>query len=186
MATSTDTVQDVETAQVAFPSGVTATLTQSALSIKGPLGENTKDFSRVPVTLSLQGSVLRIQAPGRRRRDHAMVNTARSIIKKMVDGVTKGFVYRLKIVFAHFPVSVKIKGDEVHIENFYGERAPRIAKIVGDCKVSVEGDDVVVKGVSLEDVGQTAANIEQATTVKRKDQRVFLDGIYVYEKTRGK
>jgi len=39
--------------------------------------------------------------------------------------------------------------------------------------------------MNLEDVGQTAANIEQGTKVKRKDPRVFLDGIYVYERLKG-
>jgi large subunit ribosomal protein L6 len=37
----------------------------------------------------------------------------------------------------------------------------------------------------LEDVSQTAANVEQATKVKRKDPRIFLDGLYVYEQTEG-
>ncbi len=66
-----------------------------------------------------------------------------------------------------------------------GERSARVTEILGDCKVSVEGDDIIIKGVSLEDVGQTAANLEQATKIKRKDQRIFLDGIYVYEKIEG-
>ncbi len=90
--------------------------------------------------------------------------------------MTKGYTYRVKVVYAHFPISVKTKGDEILVENFVGERSPRVAKIVGACKVTVEGDDVIVKGVSLEDVGQTAANVELATKIKRKDQRVFLDG----------
>ena len=66
-----------------------------------------------------------------------------------------------------------------------GERSPRIAKIVGKCKVTVEGDDIIVKGVSVEDVGQTSANVEQATKIKRKDQRIFLDGVYIYHKEEG-
>ena len=65
------------------------------------------------------------------------------------------------------------------------ERSARTTRIIGDCKVSVEGDDIIIKGVSLEDVGQTSANLEQATKIKRKDQRIFLDGIYVYEKKKG-
>jgi len=44
---------------------------------------------------------------------------------------------------------------------------------------------VIIQGINLEDVSQTAANIEQATKVKRKDPRIFLDGIYVYEKEEG-
>jgi large subunit ribosomal protein L6 len=51
--------------------------------------------------------------------------------------------------------------------------------------VKIEPEDIIVEGVNLEDVSQTAANIEQATRIRRKDPRVFLDGIYVYEKNEG-
>jgi large subunit ribosomal protein L6 len=51
--------------------------------------------------------------------------------------------------------------------------------------VAVKGDDVIVQGLSIEDVSQTAANVEQTTKIKVKDPRVFLDGIYVYEQHEG-
>jgi large subunit ribosomal protein L6 len=73
----------------------------------------------------------------------------------------------------------------VYIENFTGERSPRLVKILGDTKVSVKEDDVIVQGINLEDVSQTAASIEQGTKVKIKDPRVFLDGIFIYEKREG-
>ena len=44
---------------------------------------------------------------------------------------------------------------------------------------------MIAQGVSREDVGQTAANIELATKIKRKDQRIFLDGLYIYHKEEG-
>jgi large subunit ribosomal protein L6 len=88
------------------------------------------------------------------------------------------------VIYAHFPVTVKVQGKKVVVENFYGERSPRVAEIVGDTKAEVQGEDIVLNGVSIQDVGQTAANLEQATMVKRKDQRVFLDGVYVYERIR--
>jgi large subunit ribosomal protein L6 len=54
---------------------------------------------------------------------------------------------------------------------------------VGDStKVSIEGEDLVITGPHLEHVSQTAANIELSTRVKNKDQRVFLDGVYVYSR----
>jgi large subunit ribosomal protein L6 len=115
-----------------------------------------------------------------------VTNTARSLISGMVKGVEKGYTYKLKIIFAHFPISVKVKGKELRAENFFGERSPRISQIIGDAtKVSVVGEDVVVQGPSLEDVSQTAANIELSTKTKGKDQRVFLDGLYVYSKEEG-
>lgn len=171
--------------ELELPDDVKAKLDENLLIVKGPLGECRKDFSKIKAQVSHEGNKILIRPLGKKRFDVSVANTARSIIKNMIRGVTKGFTYKLKVVFAHFPISVKVKGKEVMIENFYGERSPRIAKIVGDCQVTVEGDDIIVKGISLEDVGQTAANIEQATAVKRKDQRVFLDGIYVYEKERG-
>jgi large subunit ribosomal protein L6 len=42
-----------------------------------------------------------------------------------------------------------------------------------------------VQGTNIEDVSQTAANIQQATKIKNKDPRVFLDGIYIYERMEG-
>ena len=182
---STKTAKAGYEAGIEGAEGVAFTIEDSLLHVEGPLGKCVKDFSKIPVSLKIEGSKILVSSTRKRRAEIAIVTTACSLIKKMIIGVTEGFTYRLKIVFAHFPVSVKIKGREVHVENFYGERSPRVAKILGECKANVDGDDIVVQGVSLEDVGQTAANIEQATRVKRKDHRVFLDGVYVYVKQRG-
>lgn len=103
----------------------------------------------------------------------------------MITGVMKGFTYKVKVVFAHFPVTVKVEGNTIVIENFTGERSARIAKMQGNAKVTVKGDDVIVQGINLEDVAQTAANMEQATKVRRKDPRVFLDGLFIFERLEG-
>ena len=150
----------------------------------GPLGKVEQDFSKIPVSLKVDDTSIRIVTQGARRTNRSTLNTTKSLIQNAVNGVTRGYEYKLKVIFAHFPVTVKVQGRNVHVENFYGERSPRVAEIVGDSKVDVQGEDVIVTGVSIQDVGQTAANLEQATTVKRKDQRVFLDGVYVYERTR--
>jgi len=170
---------------VQLPAGVKAALEGRILIIKGKLGETRKQFDKINVNLSVQGDKIVFTPFSEKKKDNVVINTILSIIGNMVTGVTKGFTYKVKVVYAHFPISVKTKGDEILVENFVGERSPRVAKILGACKVTVEGDDVVVKGVSLEDVGQTAANLELATKIKRKDQRVFLDGLYIFEKSEG-
>lgn len=177
--------KQVPLSYVTLPEGVTASLEGRELRIKGRLGEVRKSFERINVNISLEGNKIVISPFSPKRKDRVVVNTVLSIIDNMIRGVTKGFTYKMKIVYAHFPISVKVKGDTVLIENFIGERSPRVAKIVGTAKVSVEGEDVVVKGVSIEEVGQTAANIERATRIKNKDQRIFLDGIYIYSKEEG-
>jgi large subunit ribosomal protein L6 len=103
----------------------------------------------------------------------------------MITGVTKGYSYKIKIVFSHFPITVKLEGKKLLIENFTGERKARYVKILGDVKVKIETEDVIISGINLEEVSQTSANIEQATRVKGKDARVFLDGLYVYERNEG-
>ncbi len=169
---------------VPLAEGVTAKLQNDTLVIQGPLGKVEQDFSKIPVEVKVEGRSVKLLSRGARRTNRSIFNTARSLVTNAVHGVTKGYQYKLKVIFAHFPVSVKVQGRNILVENFYGERSPRVAEIVGDTKVEVQGEDIVLNGVSIQDIGQTAANLEQATTVRRKDQRVFLDGVYVYERAR--
>ena len=182
MDTSSESLQQTS---IQMPEGVSASLAGRMLSVKGRLGEAKKNFDKINVNLVVEGNRVVFTPFSAKKKDNVIINTVSSIVNNMVTGVTKGYTYKVKVVYAHFPITVKTKGRQIMVENFVGERSPRLAEIVGDCKVAVEGDDVIVKGVSLEDVGQTAANIELATKIKRKDQRVFLDGLYIYRKERG-
>ena len=183
LATSTE--QEI-TAEVEAPASVTIKKEGNLIEVKGPLGTVKKDFTKLPATITVQGNMITIKPYGTRKRDLAITNTTRSIIAGMIKGVEKGYTYKLKIIFAHFPISVKVKGKEVHVENFFGERSARVSRIIGEAtKVSIAGEDVVIQGPSLEDVSQTAANIELSTRTKGKDQRVFLDGLYIYSKEDG-
>ena len=103
----------------------------------------------------------------------------------MINGVTSGYTYKMKIVYSHFPITVKVEGNKVIIENFIGERSKRYAKIMPGANVEIKGDDVIITGIDKESGSQTAANIQQATKIKDKDPRVFMDGIYVYQKIVG-
>ena len=166
-----------------IPDDVEVNVIGSKVIVEGNLGIIEQDFSHSRVNIKKEDSVLSVESPWPNKRKAAMVGTVKSHIQNMMKGVTKGFTYKLKVVFAHFPMSVKIQNDRVIIDNFSGERKPRIARIMEDVKVNVDGEDVIVKGINLNNVSQTAANIQQATRIKKKDPRVFLDGIYIYEKT---
>ena len=156
----------------------------NAVEVKGPLGTLKEDLSYMPVEILFNQEEIVVRAYWPRKKVAALVGTAASHIKNMITGVTKGFTYKLKIVYAHFPMNVKVDETKrnVIIENFMGERSPRITKIEGNVDVKVSGDEIIIKGIDLGEVSQTAANIENATKIKKKDQRVFLDGIYVYIK----
>jgi len=169
------------------PDEVEVSVTPPAkIRVRGRLGELEQDLTHMGVRLELDGGDVVIRFRGKGRMAKSMMGTAKSMIRNMIIGVTKGFTYKLKIVTSHFPMNVKVQGDTVIIENFIGERWPRYAKIVGPkTKVIVKGEDVIVTGIDRQAVGQTAANLELATKIKQKDLRKFLDGIYIYEKKIG-
>ncbi|MFQ5758481.1 MAG: 50S ribosomal protein L6 [Candidatus Bathyarchaeia archaeon] len=170
---------------VEIPKGVEVSVDGRVVTVEGEKGTLMRDFSHAPVSIQLNGDKVKVQTNWPRKKETALVGTLKSHIQNMITGVTKGFTYKLKIVFSHFPISVKVREKTVAIENFTGERSPRLARIMGNTKVTVKSEDVIVQGIDIEDVSQTAANIQRATKVKNKDPRVFLDGIYVYERHEG-
>ncbi|HDP96087.1 MAG TPA: 50S ribosomal protein L6 [Euryarchaeota archaeon] len=179
------TIAGIIEKEIEVPDKVQVTVDDGMISVTGPKGkiERSFDLRRIKVVQGKQGTyTVRCEYP--RIRDKAMVGTITSHIKNMIHGVTDGYEYQMKIVFSHFPIKVSVKGDELVIENFLGERHPRKAMILGDTKVSVKGDELSLSGIDREQVGQTAANIEQATKVKGFDIRVFQDGIYITAKGR--
>jgi large subunit ribosomal protein L6 len=170
---------------IQVPDGVDVTLAGKEVTVKGNKGTLKRDFSYVPISIDANGKTIRVWAKWPRKKEAALVGTIYSHLQNMINGASKGFSYKLKIVFSHFPISVKVQGKTVLIENFTGERRARRVKMLGDVQVKVQTEDIIVQGINLEDVSQTAANIEQSTKVKNKDPRVFLDGIYVFERSEG-
>ena len=181
---STEQIEKFEEA-IDIPEGVTVTQKKHMLQFQGPLGKTHKSFRSIPIEIEIRDNKIHLKAIGRRKRDYSILHTARSIIRNICEGLIEGYTIKMKVVFAHFPITVKIEGKNVLIENFQGERAPRVTKIVGNTKVIPKGEDVILTGEVWTDITQTAANIQLHTKVKDKDHRVFLDGIYVYEKKKG-
>jgi large subunit ribosomal protein L6 len=181
MSTSPDQFQEI----VEIPDGINITMKKHMMQFQGPLGKTFKSFRKIPVDVEVSEGKITLNAQGKRKRDYSILHTARSLIKNIFEGLTDGYTIKMKVVYAHFPVTVKVQGKTISIENFQGERAPRLTTIVGNTKVIPKGEDVILTGEVWTDITQTAANIELKTKVKNKDHRVFLDGIYIYEKKKG-
>ena len=171
--------------EVNIPEGVKITQSKHMLKFEGPLGKTFKSFRSIPVNITITENKIILKTTGLRKRDYSILHTTRSIIRNICEGLVEGYTIKMKVVFAHFPITVKVEGKTILIENFQGERAARQTKVVGNTKVIPKGEDVILTGEVWTDITQTAANIELKTKVKNKDHRVFLDGIYVYEKKKG-
>jgi len=168
--------------ELKIPENVKVEIEGNKVKVSGEKGELERIFDEKEIKISLSEGKIIISSESERKEFRALVGTIAAHIKNMIEGVTKGFTYRLRVVYSHFPVTVKIEGDKVLIQNFLGERVPRVAKIVGKTQVKVEGSDLIVTGINIEEVGQTAANIEQACRIIGYDRRKFMDGIYIVSK----
>src|SRR5216117_1248339 len=166
---------------VSIPDQVSVQIEGRTVKVKGPLGSLQEDLSHLPVSIDVDDNKVRLETSWPRKREIAMLGTAAAHVRNMLKGVTQGYRYELRTVYAHFPVTVKVdeKAKVLKIENFTGEKTPRYAKIVEGVNVDVKGEDISVEGIDLKSVSQTAANIQDSTKIKKKDLRVFLDGIYV-------
>lgn len=167
--------------EISIPEGLEVAINDE-VAVTGSKGELRRKFKSRNIKIMKENEKIILEAPFPKKRDKAMLGTIKSHINNMIIGLTDGFSYKMKIVYAHFPMTVKAAGNKVTIENFLGERHPRTAKIVGDTNVQIKGDEVTVEGTNKEEVGQTMANIEQATKIKGRDPRVFQDGIYLVSK----
>jgi len=171
-------------ARLDLPPGVTLSVHGRTLRAKGPLGTIERPFPADVIELAVAGGgvTLTLRLPPERKRSRALLQTWLAHVANLAGGVTRGVEARLKVVAAHFPMKVQVRGEELVIENFLGEKYPRSTRLVPGTKAQVDGEIVVLSGWDLEQVGQSAANIERVTRIRDYDPRVFQDGIYLIER----
>uniref|UniRef100_A0A453DNW5 Large ribosomal subunit protein uL6 alpha-beta domain-containing protein n=1 Tax=Aegilops tauschii subsp. strangulata TaxID=200361 RepID=A0A453DNW5_AEGTS len=121
------------------------------------------------------------------RKTMAAIRTAISHVQNLITGVTKGFRYKMRFVYAHFPINASITAANrgIEIRNFLGEKKVRKVDMLDGVTIlrsEKVKDEIVLDGNDIELVSRSAALINQKCHVKNKDIRKFLDGIYVSDK----
>ncbi len=167
--------------KIEIPEGVKAEVSGNTVSISGKLGTNARKFNKSLMSVKVEGNSISIEPVAHKNLARKAANAERAVLAELKDdikGVQEYHEILMQYVYAHFPMTLEIKDGIVIIKNIFGERAPRYAKVIGNVKVEVKGQDVRVYGTSLEAVAQTAANMKKACKAKSKDARIFQDGIY--------
>lgn len=179
--------QLLATRNVDIPEDVKLVLDGRKVTVTGKRGTLSRDFSHVTLDIRrVNKKTLRVDLWFGNRKQLACVRTVCSLIQNLITGVRVGYTYKMRFVYAHFPINVTFENNTVEIRNFLGEK--RVRKVVLSEGVSYHRsadikDQIELSGNDLAKVSQDAANISQACLVKRKDIRKFLDGIYVSEKS---
>jgi large subunit ribosomal protein L6 len=171
--------------EIELPDDVSASAERFDLTVEGPNGAVTRRLWFPGVTVAVEDGTVAIETEAEDAKTNATLGTFESHVENMIHGVTEGWEYRMTVHYAHFPMQVEVDGENVVVQNFLGEQAPRRTTVRGDTEVTVDGEEVVLTGPDKEAVGQTAAAIEQLTRVTDKDTRVFQDGIYITDKPTG-
>lgn len=165
---------------VEIPGDVDASYEDGVLRVEKDDTEVSKRLEHAQIQVDTNDKVV-FSTDSERKDIQSIVKTFRSHLKNMLEGLEEDHVYRLKGVYAHFPMTIKQQGEEIHIENFMGERAPRVIEVMDNVQVSINGDDLELRSPDKEAVSQTAARIEQACSKGNRDPRTFQDGIYIVE-----
>ncbi len=178
---STERARDAE---VELPDGVELKLDGRTLTAKGPLGTVRRSFPAETIRLTGSSGKVRLEllVPPNRKSSRALLGTWVAHVRNLGAGLTRGVEAKLKVVAAHFPMKVQVRGSELVIENFLGEKHPRSTGLLAGTTAVVDGEFVTVRGFDVEQVGQSAANIERVTRIRDYDPRVFQDGIYLIER----
>jgi large subunit ribosomal protein L9e len=175
-----------------IPEGVKVAIKSRIVTVEGPRGKLVKDLSHLAVNFAVpKPNTISIEIHHGNRKNVATLRTVRTLINNLIIGVTKGYKYKMRYVYAHFPINVNLNKNaetglfEVEIRNFIGEKIVRRVIMAEGVDVEVSAnqkDELVLSGNSLENVSQSAADIQQICRVRNKDIRKFLDGLYVSEK----
>ncbi|CAL8069678.1 unnamed protein product [Calicophoron daubneyi] len=172
--------------KVSIPTGVTIKSIKRIVYVKGPRGTLKRDFTHLSVDIRVTPKKVYVTKFFGDRKELAAVRTVCSHIENMIKGVTLGFRYKLKSVYAHFPINMVVtaNGSKLEIRNFLGEKSNKFVDMQDGVKVSLTGlkDEIQLDGNDLEKVAKSAALIHQSCKVRHKDIRKFLDGIYVSSK----
>ncbi|XP_059618497.1 large ribosomal subunit protein uL6 [Phlebotomus argentipes] len=183
-------MRTINTSQcVKIPKGVTASVHSRTIKITGPRGKLERSFKHLALDIYMAHKrTVKVEKWFGTKKELAAVRTVCSHIENMIKGVTLGFQYKMRAVYAHFPINcVTSEGNSViEIRNFLGEKYIRRVKMSPGVTVvnsTKQKDELILEGNDIEAVSGSAALIQQSTTVKNKDIRKFLDGLYVSEKT---
>ncbi|KAI8399255.1 Ribosomal protein L6 signature 2 [Nakaseomyces glabratus] len=175
---------------IAVPEGVTVSIKSRVVKVTGPRGTLVKSLKHIDVTFTkVSEKLIKVTVHNGDRKHVAALRTVKSLVDNLITGVTKGYKYKLRYVYAHFPINVNTIDKDgkkfIEIRNFLGDKKVRLVPVREGVDVefsTTQKDELVLSGNSVEDVSQNAADLQQICRVRNKDIRKFLDGIYVSHK----
>jgi large subunit ribosomal protein L6 len=169
---------------IEIPEGINIEIEGKMIKVKKGSQESSVQ-TRGKFKIKKEGDKIIIYNEQATKNQKREIKTSSAKLRNVINGLQEKYVYKLQICHVHFPVSVSIKDNKVIIKNFLGEKKDRKASIIEGVDVKIEKDIITIESSDKEKAGQTAANMESATRITKRDRRIFQDGIFITEKCKG-
>ena len=168
--------------RIAIPSGINCKISENSINCSKGGTQINRLLGLPNIKVEVSGNEMILSSNKANKKEISKILSQVAHIKNIFLGLNERFVYELEICNVHFTITVKIEGSKFVINNFLGEKIPRVAKILSDVEIKVEGSKIKIMSANIESAGQTAANLEKASRVRNKDRRIFQDGIFITKK----
>ena len=176
------------TKEVPIPDGVEVSVKSRKMWVTGPRGKLFRDFKHSAITIRVtKNKTVLVEKRFDKKKRCAVVKTIAGHIQNLIVGVTKGFRYKMKLIYAHFPINATVmnEGKTLQVLNYIGQKAKRRIDVRKGCVINEPAgtkDELWIEGNDIDAVSGSASEIWMKCRVTDKDIRKFLDGIYVYAK----
>ncbi len=140
---------------IAIPAGVTAEITaDNTVTVKGPKGELKQTFAP-EIGIEVKDNEIHVTRPNDQKKEKSLHGLTRALVHNMVVGVTEGFTKTLEINGVGY--RAQKQGKKLVLSLGYSH--PIEMMDPEGIESTVEGNKIIIKGISKEAVGQYAANI---------------------------
>ena len=140
---------------IEVPSGVTISLDNNAITVKGPKGTLSRQLHS-DMKVTVEQNVITVERPSENKLHRSLHGTTRTIIQNMVSGVTEGFSKSLELVGVGYRANKT--GDKVVLNVGYSHPVEFVQANGIEFDVPAN-NKIIVKGIDKELVGAVAANI---------------------------
>ena len=143
--------------KIQIPEGVTVTVDNNVVTVKGPKGELTSEFNK-ELTIVVNENVVEISRPNDLKVIKSLHGTTNALISNMITGVSAGYKKELEIVGVGYRFNVQ--GNKVNVNAGFSH--PVIVEAPSDIKVEqVNATEISISGIDKQKVSEFAANIRK-------------------------
>jgi len=168
--------------KVIIPEGVNCEYKEGTFYCRSDSLESSKKIIIPEVSLEIKNNEVILSCNKANKGKRKVIISFKKHIENLINGMNEKYIYKIEACNVHFPMSLKIEGNKLLINNFLGEKVARVAKILAGVDAQLKGTSITLTSHNKEAAGQTASNMEKATMVRNRDRRVFQDGLFITEK----